>query len=143
MSASWPPRGVLKDDGIALPILLGTRVEIDAVAARAAISLEGLVTVDPQDSARLDAYAALYAASRPDANPKVAARFVRKPLFHGGMMVKAEDADALIAGVANATGRVIEAGLMTVGLAAGMRMPSSFFLMVVPGRGGAPLRIPG
>ncbi len=53
------------------------------------------------------------------------------------MMVKAQDADAMIAGVANATGRVIEAGLMTVGLAAGMRMPSSFFLMIVPGRDGA------
>jgi phosphate acetyltransferase len=58
---------------------------------------------------------------------------VRKPLFHGGMMVKAGDADAMIAGVANPTGRVIEAGLMTVGLADGIRAPSSFFLMVVPG----------
>ena len=130
----------LKDDGIALPVLLGTRAEIDAAAARARVPLEGLVTLDPQDSARLDAYAALYAASRPDANPKVAARLVRKPLFHAGMMVKAGDADAMIAGVANTTGRVIEAGLLTVGLAPGMRMPSSFFLMVVPGRDGAPAR---
>src|SRR6185436_15321436 len=39
-----------------------------------------------------------------------------------------------------ATGRVIEAGLMTVGLAHGIRAPSSFFLMVVPGRDGAPAR---
>jgi phosphate acetyltransferase len=130
----------LKDDGIALPVLLGTRAEIDAAAARAGVSLVGLNTLDPQESARLEGYAALYAASRPDANPKVAARLVRKPLFHAGMMVKAQDADAMIAGVANTTGRVIEAGLMTVGLAPGMRMPSSFFLMVVPSREGAPAR---
>jgi len=38
---------------------------------------------------------------------------VRKPLLHAGMMVKAGDADAMLAGVANPSARVIEAGLMT------------------------------
>jgi phosphate acetyltransferase len=56
------------------------------------------------------------------------------------MMVRAGDADAMIAGVANPTGRVIEAGLMTVGLAEGIRTPSSFFLMIVPGRDGGATR---
>ncbi len=130
----------LQDARIAVPVLLGTRAEIGAAAARARVSLEGMATLDPQDSERLEAYAALYAAGRPEANAKVAARLVRKPLFHAGMMVKAQDADAMIAGVANTTGRVIEAGLMTVGLAEGMRMPSSFFLMIVPGREGAAAR---
>jgi phosphate acetyltransferase len=59
---------------------------------------------------------------------------VRKPLFHAGMMVKAGDADAMLAGVAHPTARVIEAGLMTVGLSEGIRTPSSFFLMVLPDR---------
>jgi phosphate acetyltransferase len=47
------------------------------------------------------------------------------------MMVKAGDADAMLAGVAHPTARVIEAGLMTIGLASGIRTPSSFFLMVL------------
>jgi phosphate acetyltransferase len=119
----------LKDERIAVPILLG-----------AGTSPEGVEALDPEKSARLDAYADLYAAGRPGTSAKIAGRAVRKPLFHGGMMVKAGDADAMIAGVANTTGRVIEAGLMTVGLAAGIRAPSSFFLMVVPGRDGAPAR---
>ncbi len=130
----------LKDERIAVPVLLGTRAEIGAAAARAGVSLEGVVTLDPQESARLETYAGLYAAGRPDTSAKVVGRLVRKPLFHAGMMVKAQDADAMIAGAANTTGRVIEAGLMTVGLADGMRMPSSFFLMIVPGREGAPAR---
>ena len=130
----------LKDEQVALPILLGAAAEIEAAATRAQVSLDGIVTVDAQNSERAGAYASLYAAGRPEANPKVAARLVKKPLFHAGMMVKAGDADAMIAGVANPTGRVIEAGLMTVGLAPGMRMPSSFFLMIVPGRDGAPAR---
>ena len=124
----------VKDQGIATPVLLGGEAEIAATAAAAGVSLDGLELLDPVSSHREKHYAGLYAAGRPDAKPKVVERLVRKPLFHGGMMVKAGDADAMVAGVANPTGRVIEAGLMTVGLADGIRAPSSFFLMVVPGR---------
>jgi phosphate acetyltransferase len=122
----------LSDERIARPIVLGEAGELAAAAGRAGISLEGIDTVDPDANPRLAAYAELYSEGRPGANAKLAQRLVRKPLFHAGMMVKAGDADAMIAGAANPTARVIEAGLMTVGLAEGMRAPSSFFLMVVP-----------
>jgi phosphate acetyltransferase len=119
----------LKDEGIAVPILLG-----------AGVAAGGVEVIDPETSGRAGAYAELYAAGRPGAGGKVAERLVRRPLFYAGMMVRAGDADAMIAGVAHPTGRVIEAGLMTVGLAEGIRSPSSFFLMVVPGREGAASR---
>ena len=45
-------------------------------------------------------------------------------------MLRAGDADAMVAGAATTTARVIEAGLLTVGLAPGIATPSSFFLMV-------------
>ena len=80
---------------------------------------------------RLDAYAAAYLQGRPDVDPRVARRIAAKPLFHAGLMVKVGDADAIVAGVANPTARVIETGLMTIGLAAGIRTPSSFFVMVL------------
>lgn len=126
----------VKDQGIAMPILLGLDADIAAAAGRAGVSLDGLQVVDPDRSEHVEGYAELYAAGRPG-SAKVAGRLVRKPLFFGGMMVKAGDANAMVAGVANPTGRVIEAGLMTVGLARGMRSPSSFFLMIVPGTAGA------
>ena len=97
----------LKDEGLAEPIL----------------------PLDPETSPRLGAYAELYPG-----NPKIAQRAVRKPLIHAGMMVRAGDADAMLAGVAHPTARVIEAGLMTIGLAPGIRTPSSFFLMVLKER---------
>jgi phosphate acetyltransferase len=129
----------LKDARIAVPILLGAPAEIAAAAARAGVSLDGITTIDAAQSDRLEAYAGLYCEARPVTSAKVAGRLVRKPLFHAGMMVKSGDADAMIAGVANTTGRVIEAGMMTTGLAAGIRTPSSFFLMVVPATdGGGP-----
>ena len=93
----------LKDEGLAEPIL----------------------PRDLESSPRLTAYAELYG------NPRVAQRAVRKPLMYAGMMVKAGDADAMLAGAAHPTARVIEAGLMTIGLADGIRTPSSFFLMIL------------
>lgn len=89
-----------------------------------------ILPANPESSDRLDAYAALYLRHRPDANPKVARRLAAKPLFHAGLMVKAGDADAMVAGVTAPTARVIEAGMMTIGLAPGIDTPSSFFLMV-------------
>jgi phosphate acetyltransferase len=97
----------LKREGLAEPILPG----------------------DPESDPRIDAYAALYPG-----NPKIAPRAVRKPLFYAFMMVKAGDADALLGGVAMPTARIVEAALMTVGLAPGIRTPSSFFLMVLGDR---------
>jgi len=95
---------------------------------------EPILIRDPDASDRLDAYAALYLEGRPDANPKIARRLAAKPLFHAGLMLKAGDADAMVAGVAHPTARVLEAGLMTVGLAPGIETPSSFFLIIVSGR---------
>ena len=126
----------LKDDGIAVPVLLGAAGEIKSAAQRSGVSLNGIELSDPEQSADIKAYASLYSSGRPGVNSRVAERIVRKPMFHAGMMVRSGAAHAMIAGVASATGRVIEAGLMTVGLAEGIRTPSSFFLMIVPGPDG-------
>ncbi len=64
----------------------------------------------------------------------MAKRLLKKPLYHAAAMVAAGDADAMIAGAVNSTAHVIEAGLMTIGLAANVETPSSFFLMQWPER---------
>jgi phosphate acetyltransferase len=108
------------------------------VAAARRLAQEGLaepiLLQHPESSERLDAYAALYRENRPGTSSAVARRLAAKPLFHAGLMVKAGDADAMVAGVGNPTARVIEAGIMTVGLAPGITTPSSFFLMILPDR---------
>ncbi|HJU21956.1 MAG TPA: phosphate acyltransferase, partial [Casimicrobiaceae bacterium] len=107
------------------------------VAAAARLSEEGLATpivLGTSAADDIDRYADLYRRGRPEASVAVAHRLAAKPLFHAGLMVKAGDADAMIAGVANPTARVIEAGMMTIGLAAGIQTPSSFFLMALPDR---------
>jgi phosphate acetyltransferase len=114
----------LKDEGLAEPVILGP-------AADAGVDLRGIRVIDPRRDARLNAYGAACAAGREKMTPAMAARLVSKPLYFGGMMVAQGDAAAMVAGAANPTRRVIEAGLMTVGLSQGMALPSSFFLMLV------------
>ena len=91
----------------------------------------GIAVVASERPDRLEHYAALYREARPDTRPEIARRIVKKPLFHAGMMVRAGDAEAMVAGAACPSARVIEAGLLTLGLAEGIRTPSSFFLMVL------------
>ena len=73
-------------------------------------------------------------ARREKMTDAMAARLLKKPLYRAGAMVAANEASAMLAGAANPTARVIEAALMTIGPAAGIETPSSFFLMQWPDR---------
>jgi phosphate acetyltransferase len=120
----------LKSEKIARPILLGSTDAITKAAGE--VSLDEIEIIDPRGDARLQGYGATCAAARESMTPAMATRLVTKPLYFGGMMVREGDAAAMVAGAANPTRRVIEAGLMTVGLAEGITLPSSYFLMVAP-----------
>ena len=113
---------------IVLPEVQDPRIQEAARILRDEAIAEPILP-DPASSPRLEHYAALFPG-----NPTIAQRAVRKPLFHAGMMVRAGDADAMLAGVSVPTARVIEAGLLTIGLAEGIRTPSSFFLMALQDR---------
>ena len=130
-------RGLI-DREIARPIVLGAPDALAKAAAAAAIALDGIETIDPRGDARLQAYGAACAAARQTMTPAMGVRLVTKPVYFAGMMVRHGDAQAMVAGAANPTRRVIEAGLMTVGLAAGMTLPSSYFLIVAPNFAGGP-----
>jgi phosphate acetyltransferase len=121
----------LKNEKLAQPILLGDAAAMGKIAAEAGHSLTGIETIDPRSDARLAAYGAALASVRSTMTPAMATRLVAKPLYFGGMMLRQGDAAAMVAGCANPTRRVIEAGLMTVGLTDGIALPSSYFLMVV------------
>jgi phosphate acetyltransferase len=113
------PRIVLPETGDERIVEAARRLKNQGIA-------EPLLPDPEEEQEKLKRYSQLYPG-----NPKIAERAVRRPLFFAGMMVKAGDADAVLAGVAHPTARVIEAGMMTIGLAEGIRTPSSFFLMIL------------
>jgi phosphate acetyltransferase len=75
---------------------------------------------------------ALVLSRREKMNEAMAQRLLKKPLYRAGAMVATGEAQAMLAGAANPTSRVIEAALMTIGLAPNINTPSSFFLMQWP-----------
>jgi len=119
------------DENIARPIVLGKPEQIEAAATEAAVSLDGLTIVNPAEDDRIEAYTQAYCEGR-DIKEGIARRMVKRPLYFAGSMVATGDADTFVAGVANPTAMVIQAGVLTVGLAEGIKTPSSFFLMIVP-----------
>ena len=124
-------RGLI-DREIAHPIVLGAPDAIAETARAAGIALSGIALIDPRSDARVQSYGAACAAARETMTPAMGTRLVSKPLYFAGMMVRQGDAHAMVAGAANPTRRVIEAGLMTIGLAPGITLPSSYFLIVAP-----------
>jgi phosphate acetyltransferase len=78
-----------------------------------------------------DALAEVLVQSR-GVKPAIAARMLAKPLIRAAAMVAAGEAEAMVAGAVAPTRRVIEAASLAIGLADGITLPSSFFLMAFP-----------
>jgi phosphate acetyltransferase len=71
-------------------------------------------------------------ARRPKMTAPMAERLLHRPLFAACAMVAADEAHAVLGGAVNTTAQLVEAALMTIGLAPGIETPSSFFLMQWP-----------
>jgi phosphate acetyltransferase len=123
---------IIKDEDIARPVVLGKPEQIKGATEKAGVSLDGIETITPKESDKLDFYAERYSSRREGISVAVARHIVVKPLFYGGMMVACGDADTAVGGVVSATATLIQAGVLTVGLAPGIKTPSSYFLMVIP-----------
>jgi len=105
--------------------------------AAAILKAEGLaqpVVLAPSPPAPQQRHVAAVLARRPGMSEGAARRLLARPLFMGGAMLATGEAAAMAAGASHPTARIIEAGLMTVGLADGITVPSSFFLMAWPER---------
>ena len=122
----------LLDDGIVQPILIGEANKLKQQADISGISLDGIGIVCHETAPCLNDYAIAYNTARIGVSKKVALRLLRRPLIFAGMMVAQGDADGCVAGVANATARVIEAAGLTIGFAEGIFGVSSCFIMVIP-----------
>ncbi len=121
----------LLDNSLARPILCGDIVNIQSVADATGVDLTGIEILSVTD--RLEHYAQQYSLARPRTSPRVAQRLLKRNIVtFAAMAVTCDEADAVVAGVENPTARVIEAGRMAIGLAEGLKTPSSYFLMIVP-----------
>ncbi len=121
----------IRDQGIAIPILLGAADAIRAAADAQCVDLTGIATLDPAAYPKAAAYAdALYELRKVKGmTPEEAARLVADPMFCGVMMVKLGDADGLVSGAVHTTGDMLRPALQIIKTAPGIKIVSSSFLM--------------
>lgn len=107
---------------------MGEDPRIDAAAAQLqADSLCVPVPLGEND----DLYAEAIATGR-GLKPALALRMLKRPLYRAAAMVAVGEADVMVAGAVASTKKVIEAASIGIGLAEGVSLPSSFFLMRFP-----------
>ena len=125
---------LIRDEGVAIPILLGAADAIAATAAATGADLSGIATIDPATSDKAAAYAeALYELRKAKGlTEDAAAKLVADPMYYGIMMVKLGDADGLVSGAVHSTGDMLRPALQIIKTAPGMKLVSSSFLMECP-----------
>jgi len=120
--------------GIARPVLVGPRAEVEARAAELGVGLGGVEVYEPSPR-DVEEAAREYLRLRgyPESRLGMARRLMRRPLFYAAMMVRRGEADGMVAGAVSTTANVIRAAALVIGMQPGIETPSSFFLMEVPG----------
>ncbi|MCL1986432.1 MAG: phosphate acyltransferase, partial [Firmicutes bacterium] len=124
---------VLLKEGIAKIILVGNADKINQTGK--GLNLSAAQFVDPQTYDKLPDLAAKLAELRKSKGMTLeqATDLVTKnPLYLGCMLVKEGLADGMVAGAANSTSDVLRPVLQIVKTAPGIKLVSSFFIMVVP-----------
>lgn len=119
------------EQGIAIPVLLGSREMIESNALALGLAIKGIEIVDPLVKGYLDEFIVEYCKARESRSISevVARRILTKPLYFACMMVKMGLSDALVAGAATTTANVIKASHLIIGYEEGISTPSSFFLI--------------
>ncbi len=122
------------EEGIARPILLGLRSEIEAHCEERDFDFldRGVEIVEPRLAGRLDEYAERLwtLRQRKGMNRALARSLVSKRNYYGVMMVDSGEADGLVAGLTLTYPETIRPALQILGLAPGVKVATSMYMML-------------
>lgn len=125
---------ILKED-IANIIMVGDEEKIHDGARWLEVELDGVEIVNPHTSPKLEEYVQLlYETRKAKGMTEEKAReiLLEDSLTFGVVMVKANDADGMVAGACHATADVLRPSLQILKTAPGVKLVSGFFIMDVP-----------
>lgn len=125
---------ILADD-LAQIILIGDEVEIKRLAAELNLAhISKAVIVNPADEHIIDRYApVLYELRKKKGMTELQARLqTSNALYLGCLMVKAGDADGMVAGAMNTTANVLRPAFQIIKTMPGISVVSGAFVMLLP-----------
>lgn len=122
------------DSGVGYPVLVSDPAVIEATAARAHVSLEGMEIMDITDLDARDALVSKYLEGYTgDMSEKTCKRKTANAMFYAMMLESVGDVDCTFCGHTNTTGDVLITALNVIGLQEGVDTASIFALLEVPG----------
>lgn len=121
-------------DRLAKITVIGNEEKLRAAAATAGANLNGVNIVDHRASADFAKVATLFHEMRraKGVSLEEAEQQVKDALFYGNLLVRMGQADGSVAGATNTTAHTVRAAIQCIGVRAGFKIVSSFFVMVVP-----------
>ncbi len=127
--------GQIEREGLARLTLLGDADKVNARLSALNLHLSSPI-LDPARSPKLDAYSRLLYERRraKGMTESEAAENARIPRVFAGLMLASGEADGSVGGALNTTADTVRAALWTVGVAPGVSLVSSFFLIISPKR---------
>ncbi len=123
------------EEGIADIIMVGNEEKIMDGAGWLEVDLTGVKVVDPTNYDKFDSYVdLLYETRKAKGMTPERAREVllEDPLTFGVIMVKANDADGMVAGACHPTADTLRPALQILKTAPGVKLVSAFFILDVP-----------
>jgi len=123
------------EEGIANIILIGNEEKIMDGAGWLEVDLSGATVVDPEKTDKLDDYVNLLYETRKSKGmtpEKARELLLTDYLMFGVVMVKANEADGMVAGACHATADTLRPALQVLKTAPGVKLVSAFFILDVP-----------
>ncbi len=123
---------ILRDEGIARPIVLGPREKIEAIAHANNIDLEGceIINILEEDARRAEFAQLLYQKrQRRGMTLYEGRRLMRERNYFAAMMVETGQADACITGLTKDYGKSIIPALQVIGTEDGVKRVSSMYII--------------
>ncbi len=120
-------------DRIARITLLGDDNTIRETAAREGVDLSGVDVLDHRRAADFEKMSGLLHEMRRAKGLMAdeARTLMADPLYYGNLMVRLGNADGSVAGATNTTSHTVRAAIQCIGVRAGFKLVSSFFLMAL------------
>ncbi|MFC1225636.1 allosteric NADP-dependent malic enzyme [Pedobacter suwonensis] len=125
---------IVKDENIAIPILLGNREKIQAIIDEHALELGGVEIIDQmQNPEKTKQYAEALFKKRQRkgvSSMRDATKLLRDRNYYGASMVEFGEADAMISGLTKNYGATIKPALQVIGVEPGVKRVAGMYMMM-------------
>jgi len=122
---------ILKNERIAQPILVGNEDSIKNVAKENNVALDGIEIINPETSEYFSEFSRILFERRKakGMTEEQASELVKLPTYFAGLLLDTDKVKVVIGGNVSSTGDIIRAAIYTVGVAPGISIVSSYFIM--------------